>query len=210
MSTSSVSRVGQHLVLERARISASLLAQRRAARTASSSASLWKGLSRNATAPACRDRRRVSSSPCAVRMTTRMRESLNASCRRRSRPLIPGICRSSTRQPVFSRWADLKNSSAEANVSTPKPTDRRRLLRDRRRDSSSSTTEITGLSLLPMRPSLSFGGTSESGRSSTRLGRDRKSTRLNSSHLVISYAVFCLKKKKKNIQIVFLLLLFGL
>src|SRR5256885_3890493 len=31
--------------------------------------------------------------------------------------------------------------------------------------------------------------------------RDRKSTRLNSSHLVISYAVFCLKKKKKNITI---------
>src|SRR2546426_5847710 len=40
-----------------------------------------------------------------------------------------------------------------------------------------------------------------------RLGRreidhpgDRKSTRLNSSHLVISYAVFCLKKKKKKID----------
>src|SRR5438034_7776387 len=32
----------------------------------------------------------------------------------------------------------------------------------------------------------------------TRLpARDRKSTRLNSSHTVISYAVFCLKKKKK-------------
>src|SRR3989454_6637357 len=30
--------------------------------------------------------------------------------------------------------------------------------------------------------------------------RDRKSTRLNSSHLVISYAVFCLKKKKKNMS----------
>src|SRR2546426_5393786 len=29
-----------------------------------------------------------------------------------------------------------------------------------------------------------------------RAVRDRKSTRLNSSHLVISYAVFCLKKKK--------------
>src|SRR5256885_4536664 len=28
--------------------------------------------------------------------------------------------------------------------------------------------------------------------------KDRKSTRLNSSHLVISYAVFCLKKKKKD------------
>src|SRR5256885_3773158 len=33
---------------------------------------------------------------------------------------------------------------------------------------------------------------------------DRKSTRLNSSHLVISYAVFCLKKKKKymNLQLI--------
>src|ERR1022692_2229698 len=31
-------------------------------------------------------------------------------------------------------------------------------------------------------------------------GIDRKSTRLNSSHLVISYAVFCLKKKKKKKQ----------
>src|SRR5256885_12289689 len=30
------------------------------------------------------------------------------------------------------------------------------------------------------------------------LAQDRKSTRLNSSHLVISYAVFCLKKKKKR------------
>src|SRR5258708_18634687 len=30
--------------------------------------------------------------------------------------------------------------------------------------------------------------------------RDRKSTRLNSSHQIISYAVFCLKKKKKNIE----------
>src|SRR5256885_8455370 len=33
-----------------------------------------------------------------------------------------------------------------------------------------------------------------------RLLQDRKSTRLNSSHLVISYAVFCLKKKKKTIS----------
>src|SRR5438034_7951804 len=31
-----------------------------------------------------------------------------------------------------------------------------------------------------------------------RTGLDRKSTRLNSSHTVISYAVFCLKKKKKK------------
>src|SRR2546426_1842686 len=32
------------------------------------------------------------------------------------------------------------------------------------------------------------------------LERDRKSTRLNSSHLVISYAVFCLKKKKNKMS----------
>src|SRR5215467_118225 len=37
---------------------------------------------------------------------------------------------------------------------------------------------------------------SAGGRSGT--GTDRKSTRLNSSHLVISYAVFCLKKKIKR------------
>src|SRR5690625_5531175 len=30
---------------------------------------------------------------------------------------------------------------------------------------------------------------------------DRKSTRLNSSHVAISYAVFCLKKKKKSVNI---------
>src|SRR5260221_7182073 len=38
----------------------------------------------------------------------------------------------------------------------------------------------------------------------TRVGppgeEDRKSTRLNSSHTVISYAVFCLKKKKKRLM----------
>src|SRR3712207_8931765 len=33
---------------------------------------------------------------------------------------------------------------------------------------------------------------------SARYGQDRKSTRLNSSHANISYAVFCLKKKKKT------------
>src|SRR5256885_4624297 len=35
-------------------------------------------------------------------------------------------------------------------------------------------------------------------RSCCRRSRDRKSTRLNSSHLVISYAVFCLNKKKRK------------
>src|SRR2546427_2648126 len=35
------------------------------------------------------------------------------------------------------------------------------------------------------------------GNGKTSVSRDRKSTRLNSSHSQISYAVFCLKKKKK-------------
>src|SRR3712207_8107057 len=37
-----------------------------------------------------------------------------------------------------------------------------------------------------------------------RGGRDRKSTRLNSSHANISYAVFCLKKKQKKIALLLL------
>src|SRR3954449_13632389 len=40
----------------------------------------------------------------------------------------------------------------------------------------------------------------------SKVWADRKSTRLNSSHTLISYAVFCLKKKKKNI----VLLIFNL
>src|SRR6266446_8380977 len=71
-----------------------------------------------------------------------------------------------------------------------------------------ATTEIYTLSLHDALPNSAF-----SRRHLARISRgltvaessmkileaeDRKSTRLNSSHLVISYAVFCLKKKKKN------------
>src|SRR5258708_23639598 len=45
---------------------------------------------------------------------------------------------------------------------------------------------------------LIISGKIRPGRSLGLLGGDRKSTRLNSSHQIISYAVFCLKKKKKN------------
>src|SRR5437773_8305026 len=53
---------------------------------------------------------------------------------------------------------------------------------------------------LTMRPT---GGTPPLGGSGSCVSRvipggDRKSTRLNSSHITISYAVFCLKKKKKK------------
>src|SRR5256885_5031580 len=41
-------------------------------------------------------------------------------------------------------------------------------------------------------------GSRSAPRRAPRRFRERKSTRLNSSHLVISYAVFCLKKKKQH------------
>src|SRR5207249_5541783 len=46
--------------------------------------------------------------------------------------------------------------------------------------------------------SLHFSGKSLARKSLSLRREDRKSTRLNSSHVSISYAVFCLKKKKKN------------
>src|SRR5438034_7596886 len=83
------------------------------------------------------------------------------------------------------------------------------------------TTEIYTLSLHDALPIFGQGGSSRGGtapsRQSLEAGQarprvrseqprrpaaarptDRKSTRLNSSHTVISYAVFCLKKKKKK------------
>src|SRR3712207_6944003 len=52
------------------------------------------------------------------------------------------------------------------------------------------------LDLLPLRHHL--GGAAPLGGRRGRGAEDRKSTRLNSSHANISYAVFCLKKKKKH------------
>src|SRR6266566_9007571 len=64
-----------------------------------------------------------------------------------------------------------------------------------------ATTEIYTLSLhdaLPISGCLGSPPRRPKTLPDLRRARDRKSTRLNSSHLVISYAVFCLKKKKYN------------
>src|SRR5437773_6207095 len=45
------------------------------------------------------------------------------------------------------------------------------------------------------------GDDGEDGQLVNDVREDRKSTRLNSSHITISYAVFCLKKKKTNRQV---------
>src|SRR5208283_5591040 len=63
-----------------------------------------------------------------------------------------------------------------------------------------ATTEIYTLSLhdaLPICPTCPAWPSPSTTRWSPQT--DRKSTRLNSSHITISYAVFCLKKKKKKI-----------
>src|SRR2546430_13221488 len=62
-------------------------------------------------------------------------------------------------------------------------------LRCELQDSHHSTILFKGYSTIPSDlAAFSFG----------KIWRDRKSTRLNSSHSQISYAVFCLKKKKTN------------
>src|SRR5438552_7171338 len=68
-----------------------------------------------------------------------------------------------------------------------------------------ATTEIYTLSLhdaLPITPPasaiLSLPPRKTSAMIALDISRDRKSTRLNSSHQINSYAVFCLKKKKKT------------
>src|SRR5436190_4264254 len=74
-----------------------------------------------------------------------------------------------------------------------------------------ATTEIYTLSLHDALPILASSSgpveadstgelvvVAEAGCSGSMFVKDRKSTRLNSSHTVISYAVFCLKKKNKQ------------
>src|SRR5688572_31229021 len=61
----------------------------------------------------------------------------------------------------------------------------------------SQQSSVVGLQEKKSQSSASVGKASEVLRPYYGV-RDRKSTRLNSSHSQISYAVFCLKKKKKN------------
>src|SRR5690606_40179331 len=54
--------------------------------------------------------------------------------------------------------------------------------------------------LFPLLKPVCENGTKVKGDHEDKPEKDRKSTRLNSSHVKISYAVFCLKKKKTKIQ----------
>src|SRR5260221_1039309 len=78
------------------------------------------------------------------------------------------------------------------------------LFRSRAARTGSATVERRPSPLIPPRPGRA-GGAARQGCQGLPLAervvalRDRKSTRLNSSHTVISYAVFCLKKKNNNV-----------
>src|SRR5690242_21027487 len=63
---------------------------------------------------------------------------------------------------------------------------------------SGETASVVALSFPPPQPGRR---SSSSGRAVPTTRRDRKSTRLNSSHMSISYAVFCLKKKTNIMQL---------
>src|SRR3712207_9012012 len=78
-------------------------------------------------------------------------------------------------------------SSRSAHAASPRATECRRVV-------PPSATATSG----SPPTSAAASATAPGGTTTTTGAQDRKSTRLNSSHANISYAVFCLKKKKKT------------
>src|SRR5439155_22901098 len=77
------------------------------------------------------------------------------------------------------------------------------LFRSPQRDQRPVSTDLAYSTPIPRRISqpqstIETGFSPRNTRSTSARTRDRKSTRLNSSHVAISYAVFCLKKKKQK------------
>src|SRR5437763_10584489 len=85
--------------------------------------------------------------------------------------------------PIFRVWA-LPPSAARPGAGAPT----RDFFSSSQDDGGAPFTRLYGFVMRVDHIAKSFG--------------DRKSTRLNSSHRCISYAVFCLKKKKKELEIV--------
>src|SRR5256885_10934940 len=163
--------------------------------------------------------------PCAVRSSTGRSGWMSRSSSRTDSPSRSGRRRSVRARSKTSRLATARASSPAVHVVTSKPMADSRIVRSRSRPSSSSTTRMRSFVIGPSGLSAFLG---RLGGLEGRLHRprhllhflvdplqgfklggqllhlpfqgDRKSTRLNSSHLVISYAVFCLKKKKKKIS----------
>src|SRR3989442_10135669 len=86
---------------------------------------------------------------------------------------------------VFSQVGECESSKSAMNTLAPELRALMTILRS------------TGPVISTLR-SCRSGGIGATVQSRSRSARDRKSTRLNSSHVRISYAVFCLKKKKNQ------------
>src|SRR2546426_5132906 len=87
--------------------------------------------------------------------------------------------------------------SLKKSAGAPGPSEGGSLAPPRRRSPDHALASCAHLDL-EVSLSRDGGGHVGSAARALRALRDRKSTRLNSSHLVISYAVFCLKKKTKK------------
>src|SRR5207247_3711520 len=109
-------------------------------------------------------------------------------------PLAIVFCVTSCSWPCSVLFSFLVNAPAPPEISTLSLHDALPISRCR-----ASGTAPAGTRRRTDRPSRRRAGTPSGAahsRPSPARGRDRKSTRLNSSHEWISYAVFCLKKKK--------------
>src|SRR5205085_9193329 len=129
-------------------------------------------------------RHRTSPSPAHQRARITAAAALSTSARPMRRRRCPLARRSFSAAPASS---EEKRSSTRATGS------------DKRRSSSAAKARTAALNS-PSPPTALYGApTTRSSGASARTSRairsDRKSTRLNSSHSQISYAVFCLKKK---------------
>src|SRR5439155_14843131 len=98
----------------------------------------------------------------------------------------------------------MPRSGHKANQSAKRYFERAGLSVGAARTAMKQWTRYTGLVMIGLAACLGPGCGKKTGAKSADasspppLSEDRKSTRLNSSHVAISYAVFCLKKKKKK------------
>src|SRR5207249_1950042 len=102
------------------------------------------------------------------------------------------------RAPIRSVTSKRCRSSIPETVCPSKPTMMSPDATPARPAGLSGSTPVTSTPLLATLPSARCASRSKGTFCPATPIRDRKSTRLNSSHVSISYAVFCLKKKKKN------------
>src|SRR5438034_4990760 len=162
---------------------------------------------------ACRGTVKKKVDPLPSSLSTQMRPPCSST--RRFVMLSPSPVPPSSRVIAASTWRNSAKTFSTSSLGMPIPVSLTRYTSDSpsRRTSMSTRPCRVNFSALPARfmrhcvsrrPSPRAGGISgdtvaaNASPFSRASDRDRKSTRLNSSHTVISYAVFCLKKKKKD------------